>query len=95
MTEPTDPRIADLEARVRALEQVGGAAGTILAGGQAEAGAEPPVQPEAPSSGKGFDGLTRIELHELCEQHGIPGATRTPKRDLIAALRAKGVPESD
>jgi hypothetical protein len=92
MKEATDPRIADLEERVRVLEQVVGSAGTTLAGVQAQAAAEPPVQPEPASSSKGLDDLPRGELHGLCEKHGIPDASRTPKRDLIAALRAKGVP---
>jgi Rho termination factor, N-terminal domain len=91
MTEATDPRMTDLEARVRVLEQVVGAAGTVLAGVLAQAGAERPVQPEQASSGKGLGDVPREELHELCEQHGIPDATRTKKKDLIAALRAKGV----
>jgi hypothetical protein len=93
MTKAADARIADLEKRVRVLEQIIGAAGAMLARGvQAQAVAERPAQPEPGSRGKVLGDLTRPELHELCEQHGIPDAKRTPVKDLIAALRAKGVP---
>jgi hypothetical protein len=70
---------------VRRVSSALGADGTMLGD----------VQPEPVPSRRGLDDLTRLELHELCEQHGIPDATRTRKQELIAALRAKGVPEFD